>query len=328
MKSKSYLQTDTKEEKGEETSDLWDSHQAVQCEVDELNALHIKEREAAQEANEPCTMTSKTLIDVQEAEVENHSNQTEFQLSVKESGGTPDANEPCSTYKTSISVEEAEKIETLTTEVEKMKECEVTLKENESCYMTNKAMFSGQEAEKIGTLTEEVEKLKALLRAETRRSEYAERQCLEAWEVSEKRLKKLEETERRVYQLQDSLNRLLFCMSEQFSQLKTILRSSLTSTSSSQPIIREGHSDTSDNSDASSSDSDFTFPAPVLTSANFSSYKPNALQLIVQDLSATEITGQFFFLYVNDVRSGTKAKKQRLMITSDGTDCYIHFCSF
>ncbi|XP_031262492.1 myosin-16 isoform X2 [Pistacia vera] len=260
--------TDTKEAKGEEISDLWDSHQAVQCEVDELNALHIKEREAAQEANEPCTMTSKTLIDVQEAEVENHSNQTEFQLSVKESEGTPDANEPCSTYKTSISVEEAEKIETLMTEVEKMKE-----------------------AEKIGTLTEEVEKLKALLRAETRRSEYAERQCLEAWEVSEKRLKKLEETERRVYQLQDSLNRLLFCMSEQFSQLKTILRSSLTSTSSSRPIIREEHSDTSDNSDASSSDSDFTFPAPVLTSANFSSYKPNALQLIVQDLSATEITG-------------------------------------
>lgn len=160
----------------------------MQCEIDELNALHIKECEAAQEANEPCTMTSKTLIDVQEAEVENHYNQTEFQLSVKECEGTPDANEPCSTYKTSISVEEAEKIETLTTEVEKMKvsmirpislqlfhhssqtefqlsvkECEAAKKEGEPCYITNKAMFSGQEAEKIETLTEEVEKLKVLL---------------------------------------------------------------------------------------------------------------------------------------------------------------------
>ncbi|XP_044503140.1 myosin-11-like isoform X2 [Mangifera indica] len=239
----------------------------------EVRKLKMSAGEAAQEANEPCTMTSKTLNDVQEAEAENYSNQTESPLSLEGCKGTADANESCSTHKTLIPVEEAAKIETLTTEVGKMKECEAT------------------EAEKIKTLTEEVEKLKALLVAETQRSEYAERQCLEAWELSEKRLKKLEETERIVYQLQDSLNRLLFCMSEQFSQLKTILCSSSTSNSSARPIIREEHCDTLDNSDASSTDSDFTFPAPVLTSANVSPVKSNALQLIVQDISATEITG-------------------------------------
>lgn len=102
---------------------MWDSHQAVECEVDELNTLRIEECEAAQEANDPCTLTRKTLIDVKEAELENHSNQA--QLSVKE--------------------------------------CEATQEENEPCYMTNKAMFSGKDAEKIETLTEEVEKLKVLL---------------------------------------------------------------------------------------------------------------------------------------------------------------------
>lgn len=49
--------------------------------------------------------------------------------------------------------------------------------------------------------------LQASLRAEKQRADDSERRCAEAWEVSEKRLKKLEETERRVYQLQDSLNR-------------------------------------------------------------------------------------------------------------------------
>lgn len=43
--------------------------------------------------------------------------------------------------------------------------------------------------------------------AEKLRADYNELQCAEAMEVSEKRLRKLEETEKRVYQLQDSLNR-------------------------------------------------------------------------------------------------------------------------
>lgn len=75
-------------------------------------------------------MTSKTLNDVQEAEAENYSNQTESPLSLEGCEGTADANESCSTYKTLIPVEEAAKIETLTTEVGKMKvsmECSIYL---------------------------------------------------------------------------------------------------------------------------------------------------------------------------------------------------------
>lgn len=80
-------------------------------------------------------------------------------------------------------------------------------------------------------------------------------------------------------------------MSDQFLQLKTILRSPLISTSASAAVVRDELVDTSDNSDASSSDSDFTFPAPSPTSANFSSFSSSPLQLIVQDLSGKETKG-------------------------------------
>lgn len=87
--------------------------------------------------------------------------------------------------------------------------------------------------------------------------------------------------------------RLLYSMSEQFSQLKMILHSS-NSTVTAGPVVREEQIDTSDNSDASSSDSDFTFPSPSPSPVpppaanNFSPLKPQ-IQLMVQDLSATEI---------------------------------------
>lgn len=140
-------------------------------------------------------------------------------------------------------------------------------------------------------VTAQVEKLKALLLGEKKRADEYEKKHAEAQELSEKRRKKLEETEKRVYQLQDSLNRLLFCMSDQFSQLKTLLSTSSNSTSTSQPIVRDDSFDTSDNSDASSSDSDFAFPTSNRTSANISSLPPNSPQLIVKDVSATEVTG-------------------------------------
>ncbi|XP_021281457.1 myosin-11 isoform X2 [Herrania umbratica] len=165
-----------------------------------------------------------------------------------------------------------------------VREHEVTEKAYESCPIIEEISSPIQNASKMEILTKEVEKLKVLLLAEKKRADESEKKHAEAQELSEKRRKKLEETERRVYQLQDSLNRLLYCMSDQFSQLKKILHSP----STSQPIVRDNSFDTSDNSDASSSDSDFTFPAPVLTSANISSLPPNALQRTVKDVSATE----------------------------------------
>ncbi|PQQ17787.1 hypothetical protein Pyn_19961 [Prunus yedoensis var. nudiflora] len=128
-------------------------------------------------------------------------------------------------------------------------------------------------AEKIKILTAEVENLKAMLQAEKQRANECERRYVEARVSSEEGRKKLEETERIVLQLQDSLNRMIYCMSNQVSELKTILSTaSKSSSTTAGPFVRhEGFDSISSNSECSSTDSDFTFPAPTPTSANFSS---------------------------------------------------------
>lgn len=148
------------------------------------------------------------------------------------------------------------------------------------------------DSKKVENLNAEVKKLKALLLSEKQRADNFERTYAEVCKLSEKRRKKLEETERRVYQLQASLNKMLYSMSDQFAELKMILYASSNSNSTSLPVKIDVQADVApDNSDASSSDSDFTFPVPALTSVDFSSPDPNAFQLIVQDLSTTEISG-------------------------------------
>ncbi|KAB5568287.1 hypothetical protein DKX38_002080 [Salix brachista] len=148
------------------------------------------------------------------------------------------------------------------------------------------------DTEKVENLNAEVKKLKALLLSEKQRADNFERTYAEVCKLSEKRRKKLEETERRVYQLQASLNKMLYSMSDQFAELKMILYASSNSNSTSVPLKTDVQTDVaSDNSDASSSDSDFTFPAPALNAVDFSSPDPNSFQLIVQDLSTTEISG-------------------------------------
>ncbi|KAK8541531.1 hypothetical protein V6N12_014162 [Hibiscus sabdariffa] len=149
-----------------------------------------------------------------------------------------------------------------------------------------------QDSLKAENLPSEVEKLKALLMEEKKRADEYEKKHAEAQELSELRRKKLEETEKKVYQLQDSLNRLVFSMTEQFSQLKTILQSSSNSASASPPIARVDYFDNSDNSDdASSNGSDFIFPASGRTSADKSTPLAKAPHVLVKDATATEVTG-------------------------------------
>ncbi|ONH93353.1 hypothetical protein PRUPE_8G228100 [Prunus persica] len=147
-------------------------------------------------------------------------------------------------------------------------------------------------AEKIKILTAEVENLKAMLQAEKQRANECERRYVEARVSSQEGRKKLEETERIVYQLQDSLNRMIYCMSNQVSELKTILSTaSKSSSTTAGPFVRhEGSDSISSNSECSSTDSDFTFPAPTPTSANFSPPCTNSLKLIVQDISAGDVS--------------------------------------
>ncbi|THG13573.1 hypothetical protein TEA_007836 [Camellia sinensis var. sinensis] len=174
-----------------------------------------------------------------------------------------------------------------------VKECEASRKAfGDALFVVKEAPPLVQDTEKFETLATEVENLKALLQSEKQRADDSERKCAEARESNEEMRKKLEETERRVHQLQESLNRMVYCISDQVSELKMILSTSSNSSSTSGFNARDDRIDAlSVSSDTTSTDSDFTFPAPASTPANFSSLHPHAFQLIVQDLSAAEVSG-------------------------------------
>uniref|UniRef100_F6HZH4 Myosin-11 n=1 Tax=Vitis vinifera TaxID=29760 RepID=F6HZH4_VITVI len=174
-----------------------------------------------------------------------------------------------------------------------VKECEAAERSFEEAPPIIKETLSlVEDTDKINNLSAEVEKLKALLQSEKQRADDFERKLEEAEESSEARRKRLEETERRVQQLQESLNRMIYSMSEQVSALKMILHTSSNSSSTSGSIARYDRVDVvSSTSDATSTASDFTFPTPVPSSVTYSSFHPDALQMIVQDLSVTEISG-------------------------------------
>ncbi|XP_050236571.1 myosin-9 isoform X2 [Mercurialis annua] len=141
---------------------------------------------------------------------------------------------------------------------------------------------------------EEIENLKASLWEETQRADSYERKYCESRESNEKRHKKLRETEKRVCRLQDSLNRMLYSMADQFADLKMILHTSPNSNSTSGSIttnvLVDVASDISD--DLSSSDTDFSFPAPSLfpVSDNLSSPDDATCPLTVQEISTTEVS--------------------------------------
>ncbi|KAA3468901.1 myosin-16 [Gossypium australe] len=177
------------------------------------------------------------------------------------------------------------------TDVSPDKEQEVTEESNELYHIVEEISSPIQDFLTAEDLPSEVEQLKVLLIGEKKRADEYQKKHAEAQELSEQRRKKLEETEKKVHQLQESLNRLLFSMSEQFSQLKTILQTPSSSKPASPPIARVDYFDNSDNSDASSTGSDFAFPASGRNSANNSCPRPKAPQVHVKDATATEITG-------------------------------------
>lgn len=88
-----------------------------------------------------------------------------------------------------------------------VKECEAAERSFEEAPPIIKETLSlVEDTDKINNLSAEVEKLKALLQSEKQRADDFERKLEEAEESSEARRKRLEETERRVQQLQESLN--------------------------------------------------------------------------------------------------------------------------
>ncbi|XP_071718117.1 myosin-9 [Rutidosis leptorrhynchoides] len=150
-------------------------------------------------------------------------------------------------------------------ETERKTELEDRLHEKEREYPLQ-ASDETLSTEKFENLTTEVENLKVLLESEKQRADECQRKYTEALESSEIKQKKLEETEKRVLQLQDALNRMTYSMSDQFSELKSMLSASSSSSVTSGFIISDSFGDaTSTSSDITSIDSDFTLAAPNST---------------------------------------------------------------
>ncbi|KAL2510788.1 Myosin-11 [Abeliophyllum distichum] len=158
------LRTDLEEAKGQEIAKLQQSLQAMQSKVDETNALLLKEREASQKAIEEASSI------VQE---------------------------------TPVPVEDTEKVDALTAEVENLKE---------------------------------------LLQSEKQRADSSERKAAETLESSNKKSQKLEETERRVHQLQESLNRLEEKLTNIESENKVLRQQALAMAQNSKLVSRSSRS--------------------------------------------------------------------------------------
>ncbi|GMN48941.1 hypothetical protein TIFTF001_018110 [Ficus carica] len=190
-------------------------------------------------------------------------------------------------------------------ETDFMFECEVAQLEIEASSPSSiepSSPESPDDAGEIESLTAEVKCLKAMLHAERQRADEYETKYVKAQELNEERRRKLEESERRVHKLQDSLNRydlvrlrMIYCMSSQFSELKMILHtaSKSSSVSGSGVSVKEVEA-TSSSSENSLTNSDFTFSIPARpASAGFSSRNQNSFHLAVQDISLGDVSGQF-----------------------------------
>ncbi|XP_062023727.1 myosin-16 isoform X3 [Rosa rugosa] len=226
--------------------------------------------------------SKQAKTDLEEAKVEEAT--TKLESSVKYKNGPKEAKgEESTKLESSVKVDEKSVL---------VESRAAVIEIDKTSPMIQKLPGPDQDADIIKILTAEVENLKVMLQAEKQRANEFERRYLEARVSSEQGHKKLEETERIVHQLQDSLNRMIYCMSNQVSELKTILCTASKSSSASGPLVRhEGVDSISSNSECSSTDSEFTFPATVSTSTNISSPGPNSVPLIVQDVSAGEVSG-------------------------------------
>ncbi|XP_021770214.1 myosin-9-like [Chenopodium quinoa] len=98
----------------------------------------------------------------------------------------------------------------------------------EAASVVKETPVTVEDTEKIETLSAEINYLKVSLESEGQRSDEWERRYKEAHESSEEKSKKLEETERRVHQLQDSLNRLEDRLTNLESENKVLRQQAIT----------------------------------------------------------------------------------------------------
>ncbi|KAL5712216.1 hypothetical protein ACHQM5_014407 [Ranunculus cassubicifolius] len=163
----------------------------------------------------------------------------------------------------------------------KLEEANALLEEREASENTadeviKEISVSFEDTEKIDYLTAEVERLQALLQSEKQRANGYEKIYNEAQESNEESRMKLEATEVKVDQLQETMSRMMQCFSSEVSELKLILHTSSNSISATKPI------DIDDQCDASPSS--IAVPNPV----TISSLSPDALRQFVQELSPSK----------------------------------------
>ncbi|RVX19333.1 Myosin-11 [Vitis vinifera] len=151
------LRAELEEANEQEITKLQQSLRAMRNEVDETNALLVKECEAAERSFEEAPPIIKETLSL---------------------------------------VEDTDKINNLSAEVEKLKVMLMGVSQSSSC-----------KHKPLNHIEIEICISQALLQSEKQRADDFERKLEEAEESSEARRKRLEETERRVQQLQESLNR-------------------------------------------------------------------------------------------------------------------------
>ncbi|GJU24204.1 AAA+ ATPase domain-containing protein [Tanacetum coccineum] len=199
--------------KDSEIQKLQNSLQSMQNKVDETNELLLKERDNLQKAIDEAKEAKD--LEIQRLQNSLQSMQNKFDetnaLLVKESESLQKAIEEAKEVKD----QEIQKLQNSLQDTQSkldetnallVKERESARKAIEEASRIKEIPVSVEDTEKITNLTTAVKNLKALSEWERQRADESERKFTEALESSENNRLKLEESERRVFQLQESLD--------------------------------------------------------------------------------------------------------------------------
>ncbi|GER24910.1 myosin-11 [Striga asiatica] len=123
-----------------------------------------------------------------------------------------------------------------------VKEREVAQKAIEEAAIVKETPVPVEDTAKIEALTAEMEKLNDVLQSERQRAEEAERKYAEAMESNEGKGQKLDETEKRVHQLQESLSRLEEKLTNVESENKVLRQQALAMAQNNKLLSRNSRS--------------------------------------------------------------------------------------
>ncbi|KAL8112317.1 hypothetical protein AgCh_019861, partial [Apium graveolens] len=210
------LKTDLEEEKGWEIAKLQDSLKALQIKFDETNALLVKERENAQKEREY----------VQRASEEASATVKETPVPIEYSKKVEESSAEVEMLKTDLEEEKGREIAKLQDMLKSLqnkyeetnallvKERENAQRERENVQRASEEASATvketpipvENSKKVEKLSAELESLKASRHSDKDRADEFERKYYEAVQSSEAKSQKLQETEVKIHQLQESLN--------------------------------------------------------------------------------------------------------------------------